>query len=88
MSRLNCLTLFQNNEFSIKLRKIKSGLSIVYIEWSYNIFRQTIVFHSLKTDFVLANSADPDELPLDATFYLGLHCLPKYLLTSIQNEKG
>ena len=30
-------------------------------------------------DFVLANSADPDEIPLYVGFYLGLQCLPKYL---------
>ena len=27
-------------------------------------------------DFVLANSADPDEMTHYAAFYLGLHCLP------------
>ena len=26
-------------------------------------------------DFVLANSADPDEMPPYAAFHLGLHCL-------------
>ena len=36
------------------------------------------MFHSLKIDFVLANSADPDEMPYYAAFHLGLHCLPKY----------
>ena len=29
-------------------------------------------------DFVLANSADPDEMPHDAAFQLGLLCLQKY----------
>ena len=28
--------------------------------------------------FVLANSADPDEMPPDLAFHLGLHCLPRY----------
>ena len=37
------------------------------------------VFLSLKTNFVLANSADPDEMPHGAAFHLGLHGLPKYL---------
>ena len=32
---------------------------------------------SLKINFVLANSADPDEMVHDAAFHLGLHCLPK-----------
>ena len=32
------------------------------------------------------NSADPDEMPPYAAFHVGLHCLPKYLFTSIQNK--
>ena len=36
----------------------------------------------MKVVFVmLANSADPDEMPPYAAFYLGLHCLSKYLFT-------
>ena len=30
--------------------------------------------------FVLANSADPNEMSHYATFHLGLHCLPKYIV--------
>ena len=41
---------------------------------------------SLKSVFILANSADAGEIPPDAAFRLGLHCLPMYLLTN--NEKG
>ena len=33
---------------------------------------------------MIANNEDPDEMP---PYHLGLHCLPKYLLTSIQIEK-
>ena len=33
---------------------------------------------SLKIVFVSAISADPDEMPHDVAFHLGLHCLPKY----------
>ena len=43
----------------------------------YN-FQKNIVSISLKISFVLANSADPDEMPHDAAFHLGLHCLPNY----------
>ena len=43
----------------------------------YN-FQRNILFRSLKVDFVIANSADPDEMPHYAAFHLGLHCLPKY----------
>ena len=46
------------------------------------------IFLSHKIVFILANCADPDEMPHNAAFHLGLHCLPKYLLSSIQNEKG
>ena len=35
-------------------------------------------FLSLKTVFILAYSADPDEILICAVFHLGLHCLPKY----------
>ena len=38
--------------------------------------------------FILANSANPDEMPSYVTFDLGLHCLIKYLFTCIQNENG
>ena len=31
--------------------------------------------------FIFANNADPGE-------HLGHHCLPEYLFTGIQNEKG
>ena len=46
------------------------------------------VFLSLKIIFILANSKDPDKMQLHAAFHLGLHCLPKYLFTGIQDEKG
>ena len=32
---------------------------------------------------ILANSADPDEMPPYAAFHLGFHCLPKCLFTGI-----
>ena len=41
-------------------------------------FSNNIVFLYLKIDFVLPNSADPDEMPHYAAFHLGLHCLPEY----------
>ena len=44
-------------------------------------------FMSLKIVFILANSADPDEMPPYVAFHQGIHCLPKYLFTSIQDEK-
>ena len=32
--------------------------------------------------FGIANSVDPDEMPLNAAFHLGLHCLPMYVFRS------
>ena len=46
---------FLTNEFDT----VKSGLSIVYIEGSHVIVSNK----SLKIDFGLENSADPDEMP-------------------------
>ena len=37
--------------------------------------------------FILANSADPDEMQLHVAFHLGLHCLAENLFIGIQNEK-
>ena len=54
---------FRPMEFSIKLHTIKSGWLIMYIEGLQVKSSQNIVFLSLKIDFVLANSADPDEMP-------------------------
>ena len=34
---------------------------------------------SLKNVFVFANSTEPDEMPPNTAFHLGLHCLSKYL---------
>ena len=42
----------------------------------------------LKIVFIFAYSADPEEMLHYAAFHLGFHCLPKYLFTGIQNEKG
>ena len=43
---------------------------------------------TLKFVLILANSAGPDEMPPYAAFHLELHCLLKYLFTSIRKEKG
>ena len=43
---------------------------------------------SLKINFVVANSADPDEMPHDAAFHLDLHYLSKYQFRGFQSIKG
>ena len=45
-------------------------------------FQIKIVILSLEIVFILANGEDPDEMPHDVTFHLGLHCLPKYVFRS------
>ena len=56
------------------------------IEGQRFFFSKTIVFLSLKIDFALVNSTDPDEMPNSAdpdemphfvAFHLGLDCLQK-----------
>ena len=37
--------------------------------------------------FILANSADPNEIPQHAAFHLGLHRLQMSPFAGIQNEK-
>ena len=41
--------------------ELNSGWTIVYIEGSQVIISKYIIFPSLKFDFVLSNSAHPDE---------------------------
>ena len=60
-------------KISIKQHAMKSGWSIVYIEGSQVIILKIYCIVSLKINFVLVNSADPDEMP-NAAFHLGLHC--------------
>ena len=57
-------------EFSIKFDTVKSGWSIIYIEGLHLIIKKKYMI-----DFVLANSADPDEMLPYAAFHVGLHCL-------------
>ena len=66
-------------EFSIKLHTTKSGWSIVHIEESQIIISKKYCISISKNDFVLANSADPDEMPQYAAFHQGFHWLSKNL---------
>ena len=53
----------------------------------YN-FQNNIAFLSLKINFFLTNSADPDKMPPNAAFHLGLHCLTLYPFRVFQSSKG
>ena len=75
-------------EFPIKFDTSKSGWSIVYNEGSQVIIFKIIVFISLKIDFVLANSVEPDEMTHYVAFHLGFHCLPKYTFWGFWSLKG
>ena len=44
---------------------------------SVKISKLRSIIQSLKIAFILANSADPDEMLPLAAFHLGLHCLQK-----------
>ena len=65
-------------------------LSILYFKRSH-VEISKFQYISVPEDcfyLIEQNSADPDEMLHHAAFHLGLHCLQKYLFTSIQNEKG
>ena len=47
-----------------------------------------IAFVYLLIDFVLVNTADPDEMLHYEAFYLCLHCLPKNLFWDFWSSKG
>ena len=51
------------------------------------IFKNYDVFLSLKNVLILANSADPDEMQLNAAFHLGLRSLPEYQFRGFQYTK-
>ena len=45
-------------------------------------------FLSLNMDFVIANSADPDEMTHHVAFHLGLPCSMKYPIRGFEYTKG
>ena len=81
------LTFFRPMEFFMLLQ-LHVGRSIVYIQGKQFIISKIIVFLLLKICFVLANSADPDEMPHYAAFQPGLHRLPKYPFMGFRSTKG
>ena len=70
---------------SIWFDTARSGWSVIYIKWLQVIISKNIVF--LKINYVLANSADPDEKQHYAAFHLGLHCLPNYRFRGFWSTK-
>ena len=83
------LNPFQTNGIFYKATYTKvRNVHCIYLWVTGYSFQKYIVFLSLKISFVLANSADPDEMPQCAAFHLGLHCLPKYPFKGFQFSKG
>ena len=65
-------------DYPIHIDTISMELSILYFEGLLvKISIKFDIFLSLKIVFILANSADPDEMLPYAAFHLGLHCLLK-----------
>ena len=54
---------------------IHMGLSIIYFKGSQVGIPNYDAFLSLETVLTSAKSVDPDEMPHDAAFHLGLHRL-------------
>ena len=51
-------------DFPIQIATIRMGLSIIYFEGSQVDFPNKYVLQSLKIAFIVANSADPDEMQI------------------------
>ena len=64
-------------DYPIHINTIKMELSILYLKGLSVKISKNDAFLSLKIVFILANSADPDEMPHKAAFHLGLHYLLK-----------
>ena len=65
-------------DFPIQIATIRMGLPIIWFQGSQVDFPNKYVLQSLNIEFIITNSADPDEMQHYATFHLGLHCLPNY----------
>ena len=81
-------SLFILLDYPIHIDTISMELSILYLKGFSVQISINGIFLSLKIVFILANSADPDEMLPYAAFHLGIHCLRKYLFIGILNEKG
>ena len=83
-------------KFSIYLNTINSGWFIVYIEGKQEkqvMITKTVSYNNcicLSEDrFCLkTNIADPDEMPYNAAFHMGDHCLPLYTFMGYWSTKS
>ena len=72
----------------IQMPRIRKNFQFCFLRGCPSKFLLNDLLLSLKIAFILANSADPDEMPPYVALHQGFHCLLKYLFTGIQNEKG
>ena len=89
--------LLVNRLVKLAQEKVWLGELTIAVDWDVKqqnkqtqvlISKKKYIFLSLKIDFYLANSADPDEMLRNAAFHLGLHSLPKYLFRGLRSPKG
>ena len=67
-------------KFSMKFNIVRSGLSIVYIEWSQVIISETYIFFLWGS--IMANSADSDETSFYLSGYSFVVCQSTHLAVS------
>ena len=68
---------FEKNQQTTKKKIMKNFAGGKELRSNWFSFPKNIVFPSLKIFILLANSADPDEMPHFVAFHQGLHCLRK-----------
>ena len=71
-------------DIPIHIDTISMGLPILYFKGSQEEVSKFSCIFFPDVVLILANSADPNEKQHHAAFHLGLHCLPKYGVTTIQ----
>ena len=69
-------THFIRMDYPIHIDTISMKFSILYLRVGKSNFYK-MMYCVLEDVFILANSANPDEMPPYAAFHLGFHCLPK-----------
>ena len=87
--RIEILTFFILMDFPRHVNRISMESSILYFKRPQGDISK-LYCSSVSGEFsvYLSNRPGPDEMPPFVAFHLGLHCLPKYLFTDVQNEKG
>ena len=70
-------------DYALPIDRISMDLPILYFKGSQVEISIYDAFPSQIFVFIFANSADPDVMPHDVAFHLGLHCLQKHLFTGI-----